>query len=240
MQSTNESVHKLTSFTETISPDAEKSGGEWGSLIEVHVDDREVGQPVLRALQAMSEVNASIHRLNVGDYELGGRLIIERKTAADFIASIIDGRLFRQASKLTSSHENTLLILEGSGRDLVNSGMSREAIQGALVSLALVFHLPVLRSTDPNESARLMIYAWKQMVRQENDVVIRNSRRPKRKNRAQLFLLQGLPSVGPKRAQVLLEKFGSVRAVMKASSDELMSIPGIKEKSVKAMEWALD
>ncbi|MBI3869508.1 MAG: nuclease [Verrucomicrobia bacterium] len=218
---------------------AEPSPTASPDIIEIQVDDREAGQPVLLELQKIPGVNATVQRLNIGDYRLGGRLIVERKTAADFVASIIDGRLFSQASRMARGPADALLVLEGSGRDLASAGMSRPAIQGALITLGLVFHLPVLRSLDAAESARLMLYAWRQLVRQDRDSIDRVGRRPKRRKRAQLLALQGLPSVGPKRAEVLLERFGSVRAVVNASADELMAIPGIAERSVKAMEWVL-
>jgi len=45
--------------------------------------------------------------------------------------SIIDGRLFKQASLLTNSQYQKALILEGIQRDGENPGIFREAMQGA-------------------------------------------------------------------------------------------------------------
>lgn len=207
---------------------------------QILADDREVGQPVIEALGRLGFKQSQVQRLSVGDYHLGGRLIIERKTVKDIVASIIDGRLFRQASQLSQIPEQTCLILEGSGKELADSGMSRESIQGALISVQVIFQIPVLRSTTPEETARLMIFIWQQIVRQERDQVSRGGRRPKRKKRAQLLALQALPSVGPKRAEQLLERFGSVRAVVNATPADLLAIPGIKDKTIAAMQWVLD
>ena len=223
-----------------ITAPEEPASTEGVEELQILADDREAGQPVLIALQSLGCLQAKVERLSVGDYDLGGRLIVERKTAKDFVASIIDGRLFQQASQLSRAPEQSCLILEGSGRELANSGMSRESIQGALITLGLVFHLPVLRSTEPEETARLMLFAWRQLVRQERDQVSRGGRRPKRKRRAQLLALQSLPSVGPKRAEMLLERFGSVRAVMNATPADLEAIPGVASKTIEAMQWVLD
>jgi ERCC4-type nuclease len=48
-------------------------------------------------------VEVTIGRLPVGDYELNGKFLVERKTLMDFATSIKDGRLFRQACRLMSS-----------------------------------------------------------------------------------------------------------------------------------------
>ena len=63
--------------------------------------------------------------------------------------------------------------------------------------------------------------------------------RPKRKRARQLFLLQGLPGVGPARAARLLERFGSVQAVVTASADDLATVDGIGEKTAERMRWAV-
>ncbi|MEM2083022.1 MAG: ERCC4 domain-containing protein [Nitrososphaerota archaeon] len=39
---------------------------------------------------------------------------IERKTSKDFIASIFDGRIFDQASKISSYTNKSILLIEGS------------------------------------------------------------------------------------------------------------------------------
>ena len=43
-------------------------------------------------------------------------------------------------------------------------GVSREAMQGALVTLMLIFDIPVFRSSDPAESARLIFYIGSQLA----------------------------------------------------------------------------
>ncbi|HAM72372.1 MAG TPA: nuclease [Verrucomicrobiales bacterium] len=165
--------------------------------LEIVADDREAGQPVLAALTRLGVTAGRVERLGLGDYLVGGTLLVERKSARDFIASLIDGRLFSQAARLARHTGPSCLLLEGSGRELSSQGVSREAIQGALITLGLVFHLPVLRSVVPEESARLILMAWRQLIRQDRDEIGRPGRRPRRRKRAQLMALQGLPFVGP-------------------------------------------
>ena len=49
------------------------------------------------------------------DYAISKDFLVERKTIADFITSVADGRLFRQVSCLAASCKNPLIILEGGG-----------------------------------------------------------------------------------------------------------------------------
>jgi DNA excision repair protein ERCC-4 len=130
--------------------------------VSIVVDDREARGHVLEALRAMDDVSIRVDRLVAGDYEVDGRLLVERKTLPDLAESIKDGRLFRQAHRLVESPLKSLIILEGSSGSLKSSAMRREAIQGALVTLTVYYGIPLLRSFDPHETVRLMIYAARQ------------------------------------------------------------------------------
>ena len=114
--------------------------------IRVVVDDREPAETVLAALQRMPEVETSVSRLSVGDYQVDDECLIERKTVSDFAASIVDGRLFRQARRLAGASPLCAVILEGRASDLSGCPVSRESLQGAMVSLSLIYRLPVLRA----------------------------------------------------------------------------------------------
>ena len=61
----------------------------------------------------------------------------------------------------------------------------------------------------------------------------------KDKPNTQLFILQGLPGVGPERAGRLLDRFGSVEAAISASSSELQSVDGIGKSIAAKIRWAV-
>ncbi len=207
--------------------------------VTVVVDDRERGCTAADALAALPDVVCEVCRLELGDYLVDGQLLVERKTLVDFVASIKDGRLFRQAYALATCGTRPLLILEGAAAEIVNSGMRREAIQGALVTVSVVWGVPVLRALDGAESARLMLYAAQQMRRAATGAVFRPGARPKGKKRAQLRVLQGLPGIGRKRAEHLLAQFGTVEAVMAADVKELTAAEGIGRDTAAAIRWAI-
>ena len=211
-----------------------------GPITTIVAAHRELDSGVIDALKQLPGVEVQVEPLPLGDYLVNGVCLFERKTLHDFAESLIDGRLFSQAIRLSASSLRTAVILEGTGRDLEGSAMRREALLGAIVSLTLIFELPVLRSREAAETAKLLIYAAQQLRREACDALPRRGRRPKRKRRIQLRLLQGLPGIGPERAAALLDRFGSVQAVMTASPDALMELEGIGETIARRIRWALE
>ena len=208
--------------------------------ISVIADDRERKSEVIQFLSEMKNVSVAIKRLSLGDYLVDNRLVFERKTLNDFALSIIDGRLFSQAIRLISSKYNSVLILEGTGKELTETGIRREAIQGALITVSIVLGIPVLRSKSPYESSHLILYTARQVKSFARGVVQRYGSRPKgKRKKQQLFILQGLPGVGSERAARLLDEFGSVEAVVTATSEELQSVEGIGENIANRIKWAV-
>jgi len=214
----------------------ERSGS---NSISVVVDDRESGSGVLKALRDLEVVTLAVRRLPLGDYLVDGRLLFERKTLPDLAESIKDGRLFKQACRLAASPKNTVILLEGTAAGLATSGMSREAIQGALITLSVILGIPLLRSLSPEESARLMLYAARQIQAVASGAIPRKGARPKSKRGLQLYILQGLPGIGPARAQRLLTRFGSIENVLHAQSDDLCALQGIGSATARRMRWAV-
>ena len=207
--------------------------------IHIIADDRECKSEVIASLLQIEDVDVSIQRLSLGDYQIDNRLIVERKTLKDFMVSIIDGRLFKQMIRLANSNFKSVLILEGTVGDTVELGMTREALQGALITVSLILGIPVLRSKDPSETAKLMVYIGRQIESMAMGGVQRHGYRPKNKRKRQLFILQGLPGVGPERANRLLERFTSIEGVISASCNELQAVDGIGKSVAEKIKWVV-
>src|SRR5690606_30341369 len=65
-------------------------------------------------------------------------------------------------------------------------------------------------------------------------------RRMKDKYKRQLYVLQGFPGIGPGRARLLLEEFGSLKAVFDALAGDCRSIPGIGEKTIRQTRQVME
>jgi len=78
----------------------------------VVVDKREEKSGVPKILLKLG-VSLRYEFLEVGDYLLPGDILIERKEVGDFLSSLLDGRLFDQASNLVEVSENPTILIEG-------------------------------------------------------------------------------------------------------------------------------
>lgn len=208
--------------------------------ISISADDREPKNDVLKYLAERPDVSVTIKRLPIGDYLVDNRLLFERKTIRDFGISIIDGRLFKQAALLSNCKYKTVLILEGTGNDLAQAGVGRQALQGALITVSLIFGIPVLRSMSPHETADLMIFATRQIQSIAHGASKRSGYRPKTKHARQKYILQGLPGIGPARAKRLIERFATIERVVAASVEDLQTVDGIGKDTAEKIKWAVN
>jgi DNA excision repair protein ERCC-4 len=185
----------------------------------VYVDDRERPSGIGEILRDEFGLSVFEKRLSVGDYWLGGGVIVERKTVDDFALSIVDGRLFRQAQCMKRRGKCAVMIIEGDAAKGAIAGLHPHALKGGLISVTCAWEMPVLYSESPQDTALLLWLMQRQARRWKNEIPIRPGRRPKRLRTRQLFVLQGLPSVGPATAARLLDQFGSVIWLRRARHD---------------------
>jgi ERCC4-type nuclease len=100
-------------------------------------------------------------------------------------------------------------------------------MQGALITVTLVFGIPLLRSSCPRETADLILYAADQLNRRTTKTPKRPGYHPKGLTRQQNYLLQAIPEIGPTKANLLLETFGSPFGVASATIEDLQNVDGI-------------
>ena len=212
--------------------------------MQITVDDRECSSGVVGHLKSFDGVSVEISRMKAGDYCVAGSWLVERKTLTDLVASIIDGRFFRQLYRLLESGKSPVLLLEGTSAVLHGSGMSREAIQGALMTTTLFMGIPILRSMSSAETASLLVA----IARQQKELLQPSHplkhhypvRRPKGKLRNQMMVLQSLPGVGAQRAAALLKKFGSVEKIFESDAIELAEVNGVGKKTAEKIKWVIE
>jgi ERCC4-type nuclease len=203
-------------------------------------DHRERPSGVPSTLATHPDVRITFHQLSLGDYRVDDTLIVERKTLTDFSKSVKDGRLFTQASRLARcKRARPCLILEGTRINHWSGALPRSAIQGAIITVSLVFGIPMLRSSCPEETATLILYAADQLQRRNTRPPKRRGYHPKGLNRQQNYLLQTIPEIGPTRAQKLLNTFGTPFGVASATIEDLQMVSGIGESAATKIHQVL-
>jgi DNA excision repair protein ERCC-4 len=190
----------------------------------VLVDHAERDAPLLELIRKCGAFDLEMTRLTAGDYLIAGEMLVERKTVADFSTSLIDGRLFPQASRLAHSPYRSVVLIEGPPATPVRD-VHPHAIQGAIISLAAMWRLPVLHTSGPEDSLA------NQAGRSPQAVLRRYDRKPKRLASRRIFMLEGLPGVGPALASRLLNQFGSVERVVTADVETLQQVRGVGRKT---------
>ncbi|MFB6147415.1 MAG: ERCC4 domain-containing protein, partial [Candidatus Nanohaloarchaea archaeon] len=193
----------------------------------IYADDRE--NSVAKELSKM-EVTVRKKRLDVGDFLVSDRTVVERKRADDFVDSMLDQRIFEQLEDL-KQFEKPVLIIEG--EDLYrHRDVHPNAIRGALSSISVDYQVPILWSSGEDETAELLkSLAKREQEENERELAIRGEKKPNDREEMKEFVVAGLPDVNTKIAERLLEEFGSIEKVFTASETELKNVKGIGEKT---------
>lgn len=196
--------------------------------IPVQVDLRERDSGLYQYLSCSSELEVSEDKLEIGDVIIGD-LGIERKTLEDFHRSLHDGRLFRQIRGLKATYRKRLLLLEGTPSK-GNVDFNLPFVRQALVTIAVRWQIPILRTTDIGDTARTVL----QVARHHAKGKVKPTQIENGLSGSTLLVaspqvdaLARLPGIGPLKASRLLEHFGSLKAVVNASTKEMMKVSGI-------------
>jgi DNA excision repair protein ERCC-4 len=205
---------------------------------QLRVDFAERNAVLLDLVRKSEHFAVQLEQLEVGDYVIDSGIIIERKTYADFATSLVDGRLFPQAAALARSPHRPVLLLEGP-RPSQMPHVHPHALKGAIVSLAVMWRIPVIHARDPEDAFRILGFLAQQLAKTDPAVLKRYDRKPKRLASRKLYVLQGLPGVGPALANRLLLQFGSVEAVMTAGESMLTQVRGIGPQKARRIRKLL-
>ncbi len=207
--------------------------------IKIICDDREKSNGVVKQLVGLG-AKIDLKRLDVGDYHLSERCIVELKTVPDFVDSIVDGRLLEQLRYL-SKVDKPVLILEGVEDIYSQRNLHPNAIRGMLSTIAISYGIPVLQTKNNKETAE-MLYI---IAKREQDLSSKNfsahgSKKPISDKELQEYIVSSLPNIGPAMAKELLHQFRNVRKIFTATEDELKKVPGVGDKTVKEIQRTLD
>ncbi|UCD03698.1 MAG: hypothetical protein JSW73_04120 [Candidatus Woesearchaeota archaeon] len=186
------------------------------------------------------ELEVEIKKLKVGDFIISKDVVVERKTVGDFINSLIDRRLFKQADNMQKNYPCPIFIIEGDIEDMFARNISEKAIWSAIISLMLKNNVKFLFTKSFKETAQVIcILAKKEQVDDNKELALRCKTNKMSLKEKQQFFVEGLPGVGPKLAKNLLKKFKSPEGVINADESELKKIDKLGPKKAESIKKLL-
>jgi fanconi anemia group M protein len=206
--------------------------------IRIVVDSREARSDIPTRLKRFERAEVEVLELEIGDYLIAEGMVIERKTANDLVASIMDGRLIGQSELLKSAYLRPIVLLEGDPYT-VRSAIEPAAITGAISHLIVNLGIAVIPSPNAERSSEIIFTCARHASVGLGYVPPLRGSKPRDAALMARYLLEGLPSVGPNTAAALLAKFGSAHAVFAADVAELRTVKGIGEKTAQRIVEAL-
>ena len=209
--------------------------------VKIIADNRENSSEVLNFIRNHN-VDLETKNLEVGDYIVSDRVCIERKTVPDFLQSIIDQRIFKQAESMISSFERPLLILEGNPENLFNSrNIHENAIRGVLSSLCIDYRLPIIWTYSQRETAAQVYWlAYREQFGEKRELQIRCKTKKNGMREQQEFLIAGLPLISNKMSRKLLKHFKTPKKLFNAKTEKLMKVENIGQKKAEDIRKLLD
>ena len=191
------------------------------------IDIHEKRTKVFKYIENSSEINHEIKSLYIGDYIAGGA-VIERKTTSDFLTSLASGRLRNQIRKLQET-EKRLLILEGPLGQL--EGLDKRRVYGAIVSLILHNNIKLITTESAWETYQILTILAKQKMRTNKTALDAATKKlPIPKEMLRKNVVSNIYGIGPKTAQKLLERFGSIQNIVNANESDLKEVIGVRIK----------
>ncbi|MCU4719347.1 DEAD/DEAH box helicase [Halapricum hydrolyticum] len=199
--------------------------------VEIVVDQRELDSTIARDLSKRDEIETRLETLEVGDYVVSDRVVVERKTVSDFLDTLTGGdrSLFEQVKDSARYYDRPVVIIEGDGL-YGERNVHPNAIRGALASLAVDFGASVVRTDDEDDTAAMLaVLATREQEQADRAVSAHGEKQAKTLPEQQEYVVASIADVGPVTAQSLLAHFGSVEAALTADADELQAVEGVGE-----------
>jgi Fanconi anemia group M protein len=187
-------------------------------LLKVIVDNRE--RKLMKVLDRMNDViQYDPEQLDIADVVISERVAVERKEGFDFIASIMDNRLFEQLLRMKETYpEGAILILEGLNDDVFeNTGMNIKSIYGALSFISYKLGISVIPTRNLEDTAIVIErIAYREQVKDKMPLLSRKAPKGMSVEDRRAFIIEGLVDTGPTKAKTLIETFKTPHKVLKA------------------------
>lgn len=190
----------------------------------IFIDHRERRSGFVEALKEGELFDVQEKRLDVCDLQICD-VGIERKTGEDLVDSLADGRLFRQLILMRRLYRRRIFLVEG---EVPVARLPIRQQEGLWVRISVGLQTPILRSQNVYHTATIVRRAALQIFGfTSSHAQVGPKPRAEQTAFFQRLALVSFPGIGLAKADLLLAHFGSLKAVLNASREELMAVRGI-------------
>ena len=206
--------------------------------LRIVVDDREQKSGIPNLLKSVG-LNVEMKTLPIGDYIVAPETIVERKSIRDLLASVFDGRLFDQCSRLKENFEHPIILMEGNVDEIEEITDNPLIFYGALSTVVIDFKIPVIPTPSAAHTAKLLVSMCSRKDIPKGPF-LKKIKKSSDLEKQQLSTLCSLPGIGEKFAVRMLEKFGTPLRVFTATTSELAKVEGLGDARAKKIKKMLD
>ncbi len=206
--------------------------------LRIVVDDREQKSGIPNLLKSVG-LNVEMKTLPIGDYIVAPETVIERKSIRDLLASVFDGRLFDQCSRLKENFEHPIILMEGNVDEIEEITDNPLIFYGALSTVVIDFKIPVIPTPSAAHTAKLLVSMCSRKDIPKGPF-LKKIKKSSDLEKQQLTALCSLPGIGEKFAVRMLEKFGTPLRAFTATTSELAKVEGLGEARAKKIKKVLD
>ena len=206
--------------------------------LRIVVDERERKSGIPDLLKSIG-LNIEMKTLPIGDYIVAPETIVERKSIRDLMASVFDGRLFDQCSRLKEHFEHPVVLMEGNVDEIEEITENPLIFYGALSTVVLDFKIPVIPTPSAAHTAKLLVSMCSRKDTPKGPY-LKKIKKSSDLEKQQLSVLCSLPGIGEKFAVRMLTKFGTPLKVFGATAAELAKVEGLGEARAKKIKKTLD
>lgn len=215
------------------------------------IDSREDSQ-LSRTLESFAErakVKTEKKWLEIGDYIVGD-CCIEAKSAADFLQSVRNKRIFNQLDNMDRTYNKNIILIYGTLDDAIeylqrtqyNSTSWRNKLKkmfvGALTSIALHTDVKPIW-VDNHRTAAHIILATTEHI-DKNLIIHKELPKKIKTDDVRVDVLSEIKGVSVEKAKALLDTFGSITEVAMSNVDDIIKHKGIGKITAENILKALN
>lgn len=219
-------------------------------IIKVLIDSREPTRLQNKALTFFKKrgIPAEVHTNKDGDLVFllknQEKVFIERKSYSDFVSSYIKNNHIQDQAIRLSEYNYYACIVHGNIFDLKRvkalSRINQDSVDKMTINLQLFYKLPIFFVQDDIQYLKLSLLVAETVSKHHGKELESINLSGGLRSRPDIGILAAQKDIGIKKAEMLLNTFGSPQNVLNASREELLEIKGVGDAMVASIQELKD